>query len=45
MFRYTWMLATLKRDELIREGRGQEIEKLAEEVRALQDSLLGGASE
>ena len=28
-FRYTWMLATHKRDELIREGRGEEIEKLA----------------
>ena len=45
MFRYTWMLATLKRDEFIREGRGEEIEKLVEEARALQDSLLGGASE
>ena len=40
MFRYTWMLATLKRDELIGEGRGEEIEKLIQEARALQESLL-----
>ena len=45
MFRYTWLLATLKRDELVRDGRGEEIEKLVEEARALQDSLLGNASQ
>ena len=45
MFRYTWMLATLRRDELIREGRGEEIEKLIQEARALQESLLRSPSE
>ncbi len=38
-FRYTWMLATHKRDELIREGRGEEIEKLAKAARESQDQL------
>ena len=45
MFRYTWMLATLRRDELIREGRGEEIEKLVQEARVLQESLLRSPSE
>ena len=45
MFRYTWMLATLKRNELIGEGRGEEIEKLVQEARALQESLLHSPSE
>ena len=43
-FRYTWMLATQKRDELIREGRGEEMEKLAKAAQELQDQLQGGAS-
>ena len=38
-FRYTWMLATHKRDELIREGRGEEIEKLAKAAQELQGQL------
>ena len=44
-FRYTWMLATHKRDELIQAGRGEEMEKLVKEARELQDSLQGNASE
>ena len=38
-FRYTYMLATLKRDELIRDGRADEIEKLVNTARELQDQL------
>ena len=43
MFRYTWFLATEKRDEMIREGREEELEKLVGEARALQESLGGNA--
>ena len=43
-FRYTWMLATHKRDELTREGRGEEMEKLAKAAQELQGQLQGGAS-
>ena len=41
-FRYAWMLATHRRDELIAEGRGGEMEKLVETARELQDSLQAG---
>ena len=44
IFRYTYFLATIKRDELIREERGAEIEKLVKVTRDLQDSLLGSPS-
>ena len=44
-FRYTYMLATLKRDELIGEGRGEEIGKLVQTARDLQKSLAKGGSE
>ena len=43
-FRYTYVLTTHKLDELIREGRGQELQKLAKDAQALQDQLQGGAS-
>ena len=43
-FRYTYMIVTHKHDELIREGRGEEMEKLAKEAQELQDELQGGAS-
>ena len=36
-FHYTYMLATLKRDELVRHGRGDEMEELAETARDLQN--------
>ena len=42
-FRYAYMLVTQKRDELIREGRGEEMEKLAKDAQALQNQLQGGA--
>lgn len=38
-FRYTWILATHKRDELILEDRLDEIEKLVKQARDLQDRL------
>ena len=38
-FRYVHMLATLRRDELIREGRGEEAEKLIVAAREVQDGL------
>ncbi len=44
-FRYTYMLATHKRDELIQDGRGDEMEKLTKAARELQDSLLSIESE
>ena len=39
MFRYTWFLATEKRDAMVREGREAELEKLVGEARAFQESL------
>ena len=39
MFRYTWFLATEKRDAMMREGREKEIDALVEEARAFHDSL------
>ena len=45
MFRYTWFLATEKRDEMVREGRGDELDTLVAEARAFQKSLRPGAAE
>ncbi|MCY4397360.1 MAG: hypothetical protein OXC10_19725 [Rhodospirillaceae bacterium] len=39
MFRYTWFLATEKRDAMVREGREEEVDALVAEGRALQESL------
>ena len=39
MFRYTWFLATEKRGEMLREGRGDEVDKLVAEARSFQESL------
>ena len=39
MFRYTWFLATEKRDAMVRDGRGEELDALVAEARAFQDSL------
>ena len=41
-FRYVYMLATLRRDELVREGRGDKMEKLVKAARELQESLVVG---
>ena len=43
MFRYTWFLATEKRDAMVREGREDEIDALIAEARAFQNSLSRNA--
>ena len=45
MFRYTWFLATEKRDAMVREGREEELDTLVAEARALYDSLRVGAAD
>ena len=45
MFRYTWFLATEKRDAMMREGRQEEVDALVAEARALHESLRGNAGE
>ena len=45
MFRYTWFLATEKRDAMVREGREDEVDALVAEVRALHDELRQGAAD
>ena len=42
MFRYTWFLATEKRDAMVREGREDELDALVAEARALHDGLRRG---
>ena len=44
MFRYTWFLATEKRDAMVREGRQEEVEALVAEGRALQDKVRRGGT-
>ena len=44
MFRYTWFLATEKRDAMVREGREEEVDALVAEARSLHDKLRRGAS-
>ena len=39
IFRSTHILVTLTRDELIREGRGEEIDELVKATHAFQESL------
>jgi hypothetical protein len=43
MFRYTWFLATEKRDAMAREGRQDELNELVAEARAFQETLRRGA--
>ena len=43
-FRYTYMLATRMRGDMIDDGHGDKLDDLVKEARSLQDSLLGGAS-
>ena len=44
MFRYTWFLATEKREAMVHEGRGEELDALVAEARALHDTLRGNAA-
>lgn len=39
MFRYTHIIATALRDEMLKNGRGDELEELIRSARALQDEL------
>ena len=43
MFRYTWFLATERRDAMLREGRGEELDRLVAEAKSFQESLGGNA--
>ena len=43
-YRYVYMLATLKRDELVNNGRGDEVERLMATARQIQDALQKGRS-
>ena len=45
MFRYTWFLATEKRDAMLREGRREELDGLVAEARTFQESLGRDASD
>ena len=40
----TYMLSTLKRDEMIHEGRGEELDRTVQAARDIQDFLLGNTS-
>ncbi|MCY4557858.1 MAG: hypothetical protein OXF79_16070 [Chloroflexi bacterium] len=44
MFRYTWFVATEKRDAMVREGRKEEVDALVAEARAFHALLRGDAA-
>ena len=44
-FRYAFMLASIKREEFVSDGRNQEIEKAIELAGEAQTELLSGASD
>lgn len=44
-FRYAWVLATLRRDEMAAAGRGEEMERLVESAKGLQRQLRHGEPE
>ena len=43
-FRYSYMMATRMREEMLADGRGEELEALIVRARGLQDEVLGGKS-
>ena len=45
IYRGVYLLSTLKRDEMLREGRGNEMDTLIKAARESQISLLSSASE
>ena len=45
VFRYTWFLATEKRDAMVREGREEEVDALVAEARAFHESLRSGVGD
>ncbi len=44
IYRGVYLLATLKRDEMIRDGRQEEFEKIKRDARNSQNSILKGSS-
>ena len=44
-FRYTYMLATKMREDMIDNGKNEALENLVSEARKLQDTLQAGASD
>ena len=44
MFRYTWFLATERRDAMLREGRQKELDALVAEARAFPGIAARGRS-
>ena len=45
IYRSTYILSTLKRDEMLREGRGEEMENMVTDARESQSILRKQASE
>ena len=45
MFRYTWFLATEKRDAMVREGREDEVDTLVSEAKDFHDELRRGVTD
>jgi len=45
MFRYTHILATAMRNEMLKVGRGGELEELVRSARVLQDKLSNGSTD
>lgn len=45
VFRYTWFLATERRDAMVREGRQGEVDALVAEARAFHESLRRDAAD
>ncbi len=44
-FRYSYMVATKMRDDMLAQGRDEEIEALVRAARALQDELTGASGD
>ena len=45
IYRSTYIIATLKRDEMTRDGRGEELDKIIKTARETQAKILKDASE
>lgn len=45
IYRGVYLLATLRREEIIREGRREELDRVTKAARDSQDSITGSASE
>ena len=45
IYRGVYLLSTLKRDEMLHEGRLEELDRITKSARESQDSIMGKASE